>query len=95
MDKINQKKRGRPARKSCEITLDSVEDFVIKCVQAYQQLPELIKERDKYKRGYEQAMDGWNADKKELERIQENRRRFTLAIQQGEIKKVDVVPSTN
>ena len=66
-----------------EITLEMATDILIQALQALQELPKVKAERDKYKRGYNNALDALESMKEELKKRRDLTNRFKLVQQQN------------
>ena len=77
------KKRGVKAKPLPEITLEMATDILIRALQALQELPKVKAERDKYKRGYNNALDALESMKEELKKRRDLTNKFRLVQQQN------------
>lgn len=78
-----QKRKPKPLP---EITLEMAMDILIQAMQALRELPKVKAERDKYKRGYNNALDALDEMKKDQKKRRALGNQFHLAQQQDEIK---------
>lgn len=60
-------------------------DKVIHLIAMAKKVPELEVELEKYKNGYERAMEGWDAERKGKQRREQQKQAYELALQHGDV----------
>jgi len=88
------KRRGIKVVAVSELSLDGTIDLIIKAFSALKQLPELLAELDKYKRGYSNALEQLALYEKDSKKRQGQEMTFKLA-QQGNIPGLKALKRAN
>lgn len=86
--KIRKKGRPRKDGHKIELELEPTIDIIIQGLEALKELPRVKAERDRYKASMKTAMEGWEAERRRNEKIEENKRRLKVAQQQGDMPRL-------